>query len=727
MSSAAARNDVRARLSRLALASAGPLLIVAVTLSVYRGYLNGSTSPNWDFFSSYLTSAHSWWDLGGFFDPPTILPYVLGGTPAYLDLQNSAWYLPVGIVANTMGYGSHSAAALQALTICFGALGVFVLCRRWMVSSPAATLAGVAFAFAPGFISNAQHVDIVRAWAFLPWLFVALSTTSPRWWAYPLSVLLWFQFFVGAYPGSIASAAYLCGLWVVGVVIGRPRHEQLRYVVWLGCTIAPALLMSAIKWAPYLASRPQSDSTNQVVVTPEILATVIFPFQTATLPNDVTMRSFFVVPIMLVLAFFARYRQRFAILVLASTLGSLVLGIDTIIWSHWQEDLPLLDVSRFRTTDFKVGFVLGLVLLGSLGADRLLFPARAHHPISSRQVGQRTTLAAAVVGGICVVGVTGGFDVASAKYGLMWIVGSAAVVTLGFFIANMRVREGQLLRARLASDAPVLLALLCVVFVGWSAANLFENGWNTDRLATEELYWGSTASSLVGGRAPLTADRRPERSGPAFPVAQPIEFTTQAWNTADLSRRPSLGGGANLKGQLRYEQLVAMATDPGAAPTMRTLAEPGQGWLAPGALPRNQYRLTACLQDGSCTSTDARVTPAGWGPNRISYEVSTPQPGVLIVNEVAWPGWAVVTCPSAGGPCTERSLTTRESRVFLSTPLAAGSHKLTFVFHTPRARLSWVLFSLGVAIALATSLGIGVRSLRGRPAHIREAAGGPTD
>ena len=302
-----------------------------MALVVYRGYLTGSRSPNWDFFSSYLTSADSWWELGGFFDPPTILPYVLGGTPAYLDLQSSGWYLPVGALANTVGYGSHAAAWLQALTICFGALGVFALCRRWDVSRSAASLAGLAYLFAPGFISNAQHVDIVRAWAFLPWLLTALSGRLRSWWAYPLTVLLWFQFFVGAYPGSIAAAAYLCGIWVVGYAVGRPRSELFGYLGWLGCTIVPALLMSAVKWAPYLASRPASASTNQVIVNPDILANLTLPFDLAMMPMMSRYAGpFFVVPVMLILAFFASYRQRFALLALAMAVTAFVLGVDTI-------------------------------------------------------------------------------------------------------------------------------------------------------------------------------------------------------------------------------------------------------------------------------------------------------------------------------------------------------------------------------------------------------------
>lgn len=671
----------------------GPSIILVIGARLYRGYLSGARVPNFDFLSSYLTAAYGWWGLGGFFHPPRILPFVLGGTPAYLDVQNSSWYLPVGLVAQTVGLDPHSAAVLQAVSICFGALGMYALCRVLGLGMASATLAGVAYLFAPGFISNAEHVDIVRAWAFLPWLLLALTIgRRGSWWKHLLGVGLWFQFFVGAYPGNIASAVYICLTWLLVMLVTRHRHRRLSYLLSVGSVLVPGVLLASLKWLPYLFSSPGHGVANQVVFNADILATLVFPFEGSGLPNDISMRSFYVVPVLLVLAFFFRPRSTLAWAALSCLVVSVLLGVDTNIVGHWQERLPLLDISRFRTTDFKVGVVIAIILLGASGAQELIFGRSM--TLTRSRLRQQATLAAGFFTVLCGIAATGTFDHASVRSGGKWLVISALAVLVAAVLVHLSGR-----RPQLPALTALVLLLLTSTWSGVSSARLFENGWNADRVSTERLYWGDTFDHLASNQGPIAAVRRPARSAPTFPSDSASALTFQSWNAAEISRHPSLGGGVNLKGQARYEQLQAMSVDPAGAPTMAALTKPGRGWVMTDPNSSLAKGLPTCVVVDACLVKGASVHPTSWQPSRIVFGVTTPMSGLLVINEVAWPGWTVTTCDAHGRQCADaRAVDTHD--FLIAKSVRAGDSQVIFAYKTPRADASWSLFWAGVALAL---------------------------
>ena len=127
--------------SRLAKESLSILFVFGFTLFVFRGYLSGEVAPPWDFYGDYYTQAYSWWDLGSFFHPTTYMPYLISGYPAHLGLQFSAFYLPVGFIAEIFEYTIINAARLQAITIAVGIVGVYVFSRRWGISNGSSIVA----------------------------------------------------------------------------------------------------------------------------------------------------------------------------------------------------------------------------------------------------------------------------------------------------------------------------------------------------------------------------------------------------------------------------------------------------------------------------------------------------------------------------------------------------------------------------------------------------------
>jgi hypothetical protein len=255
-----------------------PALLVVVSLWPLRSWVLGDAAPPWDFWGGYTTTAFSWWDLGSFFSPPSTLPYLFGGYPAHLALQASGWYLPVGFVHLLFGYTPHAAAALQAITCAFGVVGFYALARRLGLASLPSVAGSIGYLFSAGFFSNAQHTDISRAWAFLPWLLLTLMPVrQSAAWKMLLASILWFQFLVGAYPGNIAAASYLCLAWAAA----HCWFERTRlgpYVYWIAGVTIPAALMSTVKWLPYiLSAQPDELAGNSILTTPGVLATLTLP------------------------------------------------------------------------------------------------------------------------------------------------------------------------------------------------------------------------------------------------------------------------------------------------------------------------------------------------------------------------------------------------------------------------------------------------------------------
>lgn len=350
-------------------------LLVAQQVLLFGGYWSGALTPPWDFYGSYTAEAFAWWADGSFFDPPAWMPYQWGGYAAAASVQNSAWYLPVGATVVVGGPTVRVAAVLSALHVAGGALGAYVLVRRWVGPGAPAVFALVAYGFATPFFANASHVDIGRAAAWLPW--VALIA-SPRWpwhrrWSVQVAALLLWQFAVSSYPGVVVMAGYALLVAVIGWQAStRPRTGA--FLVPLAVAGLAAVGLSLVKYLPTALVRGLEGAPAASVPTFDkaILATVFLPHDVDFLPMDVTMRSFFVVAPVLVLVAFAPVRWAATRAALALVVVPVVLGIPRWPWWDQVAALPGLGISRFRMMDARTVLVLGLVVLAAAGLAAVL-------------------------------------------------------------------------------------------------------------------------------------------------------------------------------------------------------------------------------------------------------------------------------------------------------------------------------------------------------------------
>ena len=295
---------------------------------------------------SYNTDAYLWWSRGGFFDPvSTGSPLSGRAIQRQRGFRNSAWYLPVGIAAAFGPFTLHSAAAVQALHVAFGAVGAYLLIRRMGGSFPPALLAAAAWFYAVGIYSNAEHVDIVRGYAWLPWLLLVVSPLWPwrRWWAIPTATVLIWQAATGVYPGILIAAAYVLPFWVVAAFLIW-RRPIAPAVVGLGisvlgaaCLSGPPCLLPFLIQSTATAIPTGPDASQFSVWTP---GTVAFGYGSPELPNDISMRSFFVPATVMVLTCFARRRSRFTQAAAAVLAPAFCLGMPFLPWFDAAQTLP---------------------------------------------------------------------------------------------------------------------------------------------------------------------------------------------------------------------------------------------------------------------------------------------------------------------------------------------------------------------------------------------------
>lgn len=200
----------------------------------------------WDFVAGYYAWTVFWTTLVSQGVYPAWAPFFSMGIPFDLILQTGAHYPPLWIFPlSKIEYSLHAAVVFQCLHVLFGAVGMFLFLRLSIPNNRYqqcyAFFGAFVFQFFGGFYSNAEHVDIIRAFALTPWLFYFFYLCGPA--APKLSLRHLFIpgliLFIstGAYPGNIISSLFVAGLFC------------LFQLIWLwqqGSTLKDTLRLAAL-------------------------------------------------------------------------------------------------------------------------------------------------------------------------------------------------------------------------------------------------------------------------------------------------------------------------------------------------------------------------------------------------------------------------------------------------------------------------------------------------
>lgn len=658
----------------------GISILVLLGLGVFREYFIGTRSPSWDFLTDYFTASYVWWNAGSFFNPPSYLPYAFSGFPAHLSGQAANWYLPVGFLAELKIYNIHTSAILQALTIIFGIIGIYFLANSWGVSRYISILLAVGYLFSPGFFTSASHIDIVRGWAFMPWVLLALKPHKriSSLLIFGISLLA-FQFMVGVYPGIIIASVYMLAIYVIFNLYfeNNLRKSYLTY------QLLPFLLgvsLSLLKWLPLVSAERLYRGGNSVEVTSAILSTLIYPYDTIILPNDITMRSFFLAPILMISLFLIQRINKQIVIFTTIGIAAIVLGFDISETSRWQESLPFLGESRFRTTDFKLFWILSAILLAGFALQQ------------AKEKGISFLRALLALGA--------GFATFTllnrlAKTALledMLRPGNTFARTAGFVFVLMLVFFIMQRYLKFGSNIAIGLALVGTIFIGISWSEVSKTPWNNDRQGIEQVYYGMALDKRIGEGLNREISLRPSRVGPEFPIPYPIQLTSQMWSNSEINRSFSLGGYVPLKGIPRYEEMIEFAKTEESIPFYALLAKEQAGWIT--STSEASKDTVNCIYQNNCIIEKSSVVAESWDLNKLQYGVQTSQPGLLVVNEIPWEGWKAEVCSSLG--CETTTVKSDLKNLLLAVEISTDTEKVTFEYFQPLKRSTWIIFWLGI-------------------------------
>jgi hypothetical protein len=688
--------------------------IVLLELIVYLGYFTGALTPAFDFHSTYNYEAYAWWHDGGILNPPQWMPYLWGGYPAVSNLQNGSYYLPIGITALFGGYSIHAAAVLSALHVGFGAVGAYLVARRWGAGVLPAMLALVAWFFAIGFTANAQHLDIFRGYAWFPWLLLVASVRWPwrRWWAVPVAGLIVWQSILGTYPGMLVAFAYALAAWVIiQLVLYRPK--LVEFLVPLAAAGVGGVLMTLLRFLPALAERGLRpfESADLSTFGPAHLGTLLYPYGISEFADAMMpLQPWFLGGAVLALLLFVTVRRdRLMLGFLIPLTVAAALGLPFWPWHQVESILPGLDLSRFRASDFKPVILFLVVLLTVFALDHLLRTAVERSRLSATRA--KTVLLHWAVPmlltaqlAIVMVWLIGryGFPVAESVAQLGLFLVSAALVVTALLLRTRRVRLG-------LAVGLVAIAAASGILSAYAGSGF----WRSDRVETEVAYLGAPVGELIAARVE-PGDQRPARIAPP-PPDQPQENLAGFYSAAFYSGVPSLYGYVNLRGTESFEivrESVIFDDDP-EAPDARDF------WSAAGMLLRTDgERLPdggasqRCAASGTC-GAGLEVTPESYRSGRLAYLVDADAAMTVSANETWFKGWQISVCEPGGSDCsTTPAHRGQDGQIVFEVP--EGRHLVVLEYSLPFQGLAWALFAAGLGVlALGAVLVVRRRSLSG--------------
>jgi hypothetical protein len=678
--------QARARELRGAVAAG---ILALQNLAIFGLHYAGIFGFPWDFNGTYYAVPAFWTTAVARGILPRWIPFSAGGYPFALNLQSGFFYPPFWIFpAFDVPYTLRAAVAFQCLHVLAGAIGMYLLARLVLADARIALVAAAAYQLFGGFYSNAEHADIVRAFALLPWFLFALTRRSEegtrlpaRAWSLPLIVYL---LATGGYPFALPAALLLGSAYGLAEVAGKPGGPRtLKRIVSLGAAYSGLALlgvaMAFVQLAPSWIHREEIARWHHHGSLPltgiGIRQLPGFVFRSSAVPGEVSMTSTYVS--VLLLAAFAMLRWKDAkrhagFLVLLAAGALMAAGAESPLYRLAVRAVPPLGISRFPASDYRAFPAIALILLGAVALRQA-----AREGISRRRYAAGAAIAVAAFGW-CALQVRGpvgifGFGQAGALLALS--------LALLFFAAGRRGIAGK-----------VAVLAVALVFADGARFLIRQPGWwvrDPDSFVPAPGRGRSTKVPVAP--APLTpvASRPPRISAPSgnFAASGYLlgEFGVYEVETAVLqAKRRTDQNDAECEYLRRGWEPRVMRVDS----RQSTVDSRGNRDVR---LPLEFFEEPA--------AREAQVRLVEYGADRIRYEVELPAPALLVENELFFEGWTARLDESR-----ERISPARVNGIWRSWPLPAGRHRMTAEFGFPgfaamaavsaAAWLSWVLLLL---------------------------------
>lgn len=654
------RRTARARLFRFA-----PFLVLAAENLVvfYRHYFSGYGFP-WDFVGSYYAAAAYWTQALAHGGLPMWMPFQSMGYPFLVNLQTGLWYPPMWVfpifrIPYTLG----AAVVLQCLHVLAGALGMYVLVHAVLRSRREALLAAFAFQLFGGFYSNAEHVDIVRSFAMLPWLLWAATPPSSGQTRLPRRILFVplfvFLLAVGGYPGNLIASIFLLAVFAA-LVLAHHRFARgvVRWAVALGGSVLLGLAMAAIHLGPAWIYRAElvryhvSERIYRATMTAAHLPGLFL--EPLGMPGDISMTSTFVGFAVLAGACLlarASLRRLWPYAVLCLLAAAMAAGNTLPVHGLLRSLAPPLGYSRFPPSDYRGFAAILLILLAGAGwrdLRRRRYPPRA---LAWRLL----PVALFAAWGILRVYAAEPFWPQPALAGVALL---AALAALAIW--------------RRARPAAATLAMFAAISLDAARVLPRVQGWVVPDLIAVCRVFSPT----------------PARMHDAGVVVAPGLF-----EKTPASRPPRTEGDAGYKASGYLAGDYVLGDFGGPVLRARATIMKDERWLAfmrrewlpvlvdePSPSPGDDVEVADLRERAASAAPDPRVAQIGYGIDRVRYRVSSERPLLLVENEIYFPGW---TANVDGVPVAA----VRVNDLFRGWRLPAGTYDLETRFRLSGLRL----------------------------------------
>lgn len=669
--------------------------VLGLNVALFPRHWLGLTSFTFDFFMHYYAVAVYWMASVSAGEWPQWVPYQYYGYPLAMNLQAGIFYPPFWFFpAAGLPYDLQAANIVQLLHVYAGALGMYRLTRTQFQSGSVAFLAAVCYQLYGGFFTNAEHPDIIRAFALFPWLFWAfLLADRPgialrlKGFAYasklrsrsllipPLLYLL----VVGGYPGCMIAGMFCLAVFVlVQVVVAVARRQGagvlldaavLGGLTVIGVGMAAAYLLPGFRLSDELV---RADVTHQLArwyLSPAQLGNLLY--SSIGLGPDISMLGMQIPVAVAIFLPFLRpsdLLRHLPFLVVGMVAGVMCISSLAPLSSAILALVPPLGYSRFPVGDYRTLLYMAVLFLVLSGFDNL---RRSPEPLTARRLAVLAVAAAAVLlgGVLCLVLVVP--EAAAPVFRSTLMIQAALLAVTLAVLAGLR----RLPRQRLA------LALMVPVLAGVSAwpvldsmssywkiplpISLYEAKGVRDRLGSE-----SPSAGLF--RQPL-AERPARQEAPALTDLPWRGYLTGDFMTADLT-------GSQPKNHLAVER------DPAVKAFM----------MQPSRLLAFDCARVPCdrpavdgIDPNGADGTDVALRPLSFARNGVVYDITLPRRMLVVENEAFAPGWTAKINGTG-----DRLTPVRVDGALRGWVLPAGRYQLSASYQTP-------FFRLGLGISLA--------------------------
>jgi hypothetical protein len=617
----AASNPIRAS-KRISRPGPAPLLAIVLlgvlTVWVFERQLFDHWSFPWDFLGTYTTTPAFVAATIGRGHVLSWSPFVASGFPVDVDAQ-SGMYFPGWWVLGAL----HVPLTLRVLTVVqvfhvlFGAVGVLILGRARKLAWIWATVAAVAYLFFGGFYGQAEHADIFRGFAYLPWLLWALTPPDGygRWSRLAAVPPLAWLIASGAYPGELVSFGItglvyvIVALKVSGPGAWRRHRASLAMVTIASGAVCVAVLL------PYLRAEQAGELYRTVEPTAALRSMfAISPLDAFGLylnnfawTYEGTITTWAIgIPILIGLACARRQTLSRQAPLVACGAVALVLGMAPKIGfvGRAMTSVRPLFPSRFPAADYKAVVAVALIVIS----------ADAWSRISAR--GRRHWIAAPLLACVLIAGALLVPRTHAQPTRELWLV--LVVIVISTTLALIR-------------PSPRVLACVLIALVVIDGAREIEDY----RLGGVVSPWQEPPSALAFDRHRDGYVRELPKLLAQAPASRPAR--TPAASTAEPN---ASGWVADSYHETDYD------------PTLERVlweAENSPAWSKLLLAPWHAYTFSCATVD--CRSGAVHLSaPTTWRPSAevhtlsygaedIVYSVNLPQPALMVENELAIRGW----------------------------------------------------------------------------------------